>query len=91
MTQLWPVKVFRKFQVQKQFKFEFRIQIQPKQDRRENSRQPQVDWGVDLGVDTPQVVSTAQSTPLSTWVVGQSGLGAPDLFLKTCLEASDVN
>ena len=25
MTKLWPVKVFRKLQVQKQFKFEFRI------------------------------------------------------------------
>ena len=93
MTKLWPVEVFRKFQVQKQFKFEFRIQIQPSRTGGKNSRHPQVDWGVDLGVDlgvdTPQVVSTAQSTPLSTWVVGQFGLGAPDLFLKTCLEVCD--
>ena len=32
-----------------------------------------------------------EMTVFATWVVGQSGLGAPDLFLKTCLEASDVN
>ena len=51
----------------------------------------QVDTQVECAVDLVLGVSTAQSTPLSTWVVCQSGLGAPDLFLKTCLEVSDVN
>ena len=64
MTKLWPLEVFRKFQISKQFKFEFEFRIQPQTERAEKfPTQPQVDWGVDL----PQPRSTSQSTWVSTW------------------------
>ena len=49
MTKLWPVEVFRKFQVPKQFE----IQIWSQTDwAGKFPPKPQVDWGVDWGVDT---------------------------------------
>ena len=75
MTKLWPIEEFRKFKIQPE------IQIQPQTDwAGKFPAQPQVEWGVDL----PQLVSTAQSTPLSTWVVGPVWPGAPVLAPGSC-------
>ena len=64
MTQLWPVKFFRKIQVQKQFE----IQVWSQTDwAGKIPAKPQVDWGVDWEVDTIWGVSTPKSTPQSTW------------------------
>ena len=67
MTKLWPVKVFRKFQVQNSLKLEpnsnsntrgqgGKIPAQVKSigvSTAQSTPPPHVDWAVDMGVDLP--------------------------------------
>ena len=83
MTQLRPEEVFRKFKFRKQIS---------------NSEMelggiipatPQVDWGVDLGVDTTRPKSTAQSTWKSTQVTEPVWPGCTVLAVGLCFGACD--
>ena len=87
MTKIWPRKVSRKIQIQKQIQI-FRIQ-----GRREKSRPDRSIGGSTLGSTSPPTRSTLESTWGSTWgstsLVGQVGLVHLFWLLGPVLEACD--